>query len=132
MDLAETMDAIATRLKTIDGLRVSAWPADQVNAPAAVVTYPETYTFDAAYGRGMDRQDPQVVVLVGNVFKKTTRDLISAYARGTGAKSIKAVLESGTYDFAIRVADIRFDTYTIAGVEYLAAAFTLDIAGQGD
>lgn len=132
MDLAETMDAIATRLKTITGLRVQAWPADAVNPPAAVVTYPATYTFDATYGRGSDRMDPQVVILVGGAFKKTTRDLITEYARGTGPKSVKAVLESAEYDFTIRVANIEFEAVTIGGVELMAARFTLDIYGQGD
>lgn len=132
MDLAEVMDAIATRLKTIAGLRVQAWPADAVNPPAAVITYPATYTFDATYGRGSDRMDPQVVILVGGAFKKTTRDLITVYARGTGPKSVKAVLESAEYDFTIRVTNIEFEAVTIGGVELMAARFTLDIYGQGD
>jgi hypothetical protein len=68
---------------------------------------------------------------VGNVYHKSTRDKISEYAAGSGPKSIKAVLESGSYSFALRVTQVEFESVTIGGVDYLAARFTLDIAGQG-
>lgn len=133
MNLGAAMQEIADQLDTIDGLRCYGYPPDTINAPAAVVTYPDTLTFDATYGRGMDRMDPKVVVLVGKVSDRTARDRLGAYCDGSGTSSVKAVVEAGTYtEFdTVRVASAEFDIVSISAVEYLAATFTLDIAGTG-
>lgn len=93
MNLADVMDEVAARVDTIDGLRVSAFPPDQVQPPAAVVTYPEEYLFDETYGRGMDRLTLPVIVMVGRVSDRKSRDQLAAYCDGSGARSLKAVLE---------------------------------------
>ena len=134
MDMGACMQEIADRLDTIAGLRVFGWPPDKPPpAPAAVVTYPETLTFDGAYARGMDKMDPSVVALVGKVSDRTARDRISEYAAGSGDKSFKAVIESGTYTTfdSVRVTAIAFDIVAIGAIEYLSATFTLDIVGEG-
>ena len=133
MNLANVMDAISDRLDTIAGLRCFAHPSGSVTPPAAIVSYPETYTFDETYGRGMDRLNLPVVVVVGKVSDRASRDALAAYCNGTGAASVKAVLESGTYStfHTVRVASIEFDTVTIAGTDYIAALFDLDISGSG-
>ncbi len=133
MDLAVVMTAIADRLDTITGLRCFAYPPPTLSPPAAVVSYPDTLTFDETYGRGMDRMDLPVVVVVGKPSDRTARDALAAYCKGSGAASVKAVVESGTYSafHTVRVKDIEFDVVTIAGVDYMAALFTLDIAGSG-
>lgn len=127
------MDEVAARLKTIDGLRVFAYPPGKVSPPAAIVSYPDDYTYDATYGRGMDRMTLPVVLVEGRPTDRTTRDRVGAYVNGSGTKSIKAVLESGEYTTfdVVRVANVEFDAFTIGAVEYMSAAFTLDIAGQG-
>lgn len=97
MDLADVMTEIGARLDTIDGLRVYPYPADQVTPPAAVVTYPETVQFDATYARGMDRYpDLVVMVLVAKPWDRSTRDLVAGYLNGSGAGSVKDVLENGS------------------------------------
>jgi hypothetical protein len=133
MDLADVMDAIAARLDTIDGLTVFASPADAIHPPVAIVSYPDTITFDETYGRGMDRMDLAVAVLVGKNDKLSARNTLGAYCDGTGAKSVKTVLESGTYTafHMVRVQSIDFDDVSVAGVEYTAALFALDITGSG-
>lgn len=133
MNVGDIMEAIALQLKTIPGLNTWGHPKGSVTAPAAIVTYPGEIVYDASYGRGMDTADPEVVVVVGNVYDKSTRTLINAYAAGSGPRSIKAVLEEeDVFDtFAIRVTGCKFEAITIGSVEYLAARFTLDIAGQG-
>lgn len=134
MDLGDVMDEIAASVGTIAGLRVYAYPPDVVQSPAAIVTYPDTYTFDETYGRGMDRiSDLPVVVLVGKVSDRASRDSITQYVAGSGAASIKAAVESGTHAAfdTVRVTGVVFDIITIAAVEYLGATFTLDLAGQG-
>jgi len=134
MDLAEVMDEVADRLRLIDGLRVFAYPPDSLTPPAAVVSYPDRYVYDATYGRGMDRIEAlPVVVVVGRPTDRTARNQLAAYVNSGGAKGIKTVIESGTYSSfdSVRVAEVAFDPASIAGIEYMAAVFTLDIAGQG-
>lgn len=134
MDLGDVMDEIGDQLDTIDGLRVYRYPPDNPAPPAAIVSYPDTYTYDETFGRGMDRiSDLPVIVLVGKVSDRASRDAIAAYVAGSGTKSVKAAVDtdSGTaFDYA-RVASVVFDVISIAGVEYLGATFTIDIAGQG-
>jgi hypothetical protein len=134
MNLGDVMDQVAARLDTIDGLRVFAYPPDNLTPPAAWIAYPAAYEFDATYGRGMDRiTDLGVVVAVGKVSDRSTRDLISQYTDGSGSASVKAVLQTGTYNafHTLRVTEVTFDVLTRGGTDYLAALFTLDIAGQG-
>ena len=133
MNLGEVMDAISTRLDSVGGLRCFAYPPGTLTPPAAVVSYPDTVTFDATYARGMDRMSLPVFVVVGRPTDRSTRDLLSAYCNGAGAKSVKAVLESGTYTAfdVVRVEGIKFDVVTIGGTDYMSAEFTLDIGGAG-
>jgi hypothetical protein len=133
MNLADVMDEIAAQLDTITGLRTYPYPPDSLAVPAAVVTYPSEYLFDETYGRGMDRLKVPVIVLVGKVSDRKSRDQLAAYCSGSGASSIKAVVEAGTYTAfdEARVERIEFDVIKIAAVEYVAGTFTLDIAGTG-
>lgn len=133
MNLADVMDAIADRVDTIGGLRVHNHPPGKVTPPAAVVAYPETYTYDATYGRGMDRLTLPLVLVVGKATDRSARDELGAYVDGAGARSVKTVLEGGTYTafHTVRVTGVDFDVVTIGGTDYLAALFDLDIAGSG-
>lgn len=127
------MDEVGDALDTIDGLRVYRYPPDSVSVPSAVVAYPETYNYDSTLGRGMDRMTLPVVVMVGKVSDRASRDRIAAYADGDGDRSVKAVVEAGTYTACDkpRVQDVEFDVLLMAGIEYLAATFNIDIAGTG-
>lgn len=127
------MTEVASRLDTIDGLRVFAYPQGQVRPPAAIVSYPEDVEFDVTYVRGLDRIILPVVVLLGRPNDRGTRDRMSAYAAGSGPASIKAVLESGTYTAfdLIVVTGAQFDPYTDGGVQYLGGVFMCEISGSG-
>lgn len=133
MIVAEVMEELAVRLDTIDGLRAFGWPVGSLVPPAAVVGYPDQYRFDASYGRGYDTMTIPIVVVVGKATDRTARDLISAYVSGSGASSVKAVIESGPYTSLVTatVTGVTFDTYTKAAVDYLAAVFDVDITGPG-
>lgn len=137
MILGDVMDEIAERLKLAPSLagRTYAWPIATVTPPAAIVTYPTDGTFDATYGRGMDTMTGVVVVVVGRPTERQTRDLLTRYLDGSGAESVKALLDGDGEDYAscdgVRVADWDVDVYTIGGTDYLTAVFSLDIAGQG-
>ena len=136
MKIDDVMQQLANRLDTIPGLRVFAYPPAKITPPAAVVTYPADYSYDATYGRGMDKLQLPVVALVGKVSDRATRGQITKYVDGAGAASFKAVLEGNaapayTAFDSVRVARVVFDVVAIGAVEYLSATFTLDIAGQG-
>lgn len=132
MQLSAVMDELATQLETIAGLRVFAYPPDSLVPPAAVVSYPEQIDFDGTYVRGMDTMRIPVMVLVGKTTDRATRSALSGYVDGSGASSVKAVLEGGTYTaFTVRVASVQFDVVIIGGTGYLNAEFTLEITGSG-
>lgn len=133
MNLADVMDEIATKLSTIPNLRVFPYPPDSLQPPAAVVAYPETYTFDQTYVRGMDRLTVPVVIVEGKPTDRSSRDRLAEYCDGSGPRSVKAALESGDYSAfdSLRVMSIEFDVVTIAGTDYLAALFDLDVSGSG-
>ena len=94
MILSTVMDELATRLRSIgSGLRVAAYPPDTATPNIAVVTYPDRLEFDATFNRGEDTMTIPVVVLVGKVSDRATRNTIAQHVAGGGPKSIKAVLE---------------------------------------
>lgn len=133
MKISNIMSTMASRLDNISGLTVYAFPSDQAYPPCAVIGWPEEYTYDATYGRGSDRLTLPVFVLVGKMADRSVRDTLSAYVDGSGAKSVKATLESSTWasmDVA-RVVSVEFSEVSVAGVEYMAGIFSVDIFGDG-
>lgn len=133
MILADVMDQIGDRLDTITGLRVFRYPPDSVTPPAAIVSYPDEIVFDETYGRGMDRMTLPVVIVVGKVSDRTSKDRLTAYANGSGTSSVKGVIEGGTYTAfdTVRISRAEFDVVSINSTDYVAGLFDLDIAGQG-
>lgn len=133
MNLNSVMDALGAQLDTIAGLRVFDYPADHVSPPAAVLGLPDDITYDETYGRGSDKITMPLLIVVGRASDRAARDTLAAYADGSGASSVKAVLEAGTYTafHTIRVMRAEFDQVRIAGADYLAALFDLDILGSG-
>ena len=137
MDLARVMDEIAGKVRTVEGLggRVSEWPASSVVAPAGIVTYPDKVEYDQTYGRGMDVfRGLEVLVVVGKANDRSARNRVAAYTAGDGPKSVKQAIETKphvSFD-DLQVIDADFDVVTIAGVDYIAAIFRMDIAGQGN
>lgn len=134
MNLADVMDEIGDVADTIAGLRVYRWPADEITAPAAMVTYPEAIEFDAAFQRGTDRwAGPGLLVATGRLYDRSARDQISRYVSGDGPESIVAAFYAHDWQTCAYARPVRatFDAIQVAGVEYLAALFELDIAGNG-
>lgn len=125
---------IRTALAGITGLRVPPWGVEAVQPPAALVTLPERVDFDETYGRGKDRYpDLQVVILVGMAEERASLKKLAGYIAGSGAASVKAVLEAYAWTTcdSVRVVFCDFPRATYAGTPYLAAAFHLDIIGRG-
>lgn len=135
MNLATVMTELGAALETISGLRVFSFPPDTATAPAAIVGYPESLEFDGTYGRGMDRMMVPVVLVVGKVSDRSSRDELGAYCDGSGSRSIKATLDGyGSYTEAdtVTVTAVDFDTFTLNGTDHIAATFLVDVAGSGE
>lgn len=134
MNLNDVANELTAQLDTIAGLTVFGYPPPTVSPPAGIVSYPDRLDFDATYGRGMDRiADWPLMVVVGKATDRSARKRIYEYASATGASSVKAVIEGGTYTSLadVRVASVEFDVVSIAAVGYIAAIFHLEIAGGG-
>lgn len=133
MILADVMAEVATQLNTITGLRVYPEPPDSIQAPAGIVSYPEV-TFDLTFARGADQYELPVIVAVGKVSTRSAAAEMSAYLSGVGAKSVKAVLEAGTYTAfdVLHVSRATVDVIESNGIEYIGATFTCIITGSGD
>jgi hypothetical protein len=135
MLLSDVMDQLGTALETIDGLRVFPYNADRVTPPAAIVQWPDEIEYSATMRRGMDRMTLPVMVVVGRADARATRDVLAAYLDGSGASSIVAALEGGTYTAcdSVKVAGVPkgVEAVSIASVDYLAAEFVVEITGTG-
>lgn len=134
MDMNAVAEQLGDQLDTITGLRVVAYPAEDLHPPAAVVAFPELVEFDATYGRGMDTVTLPLYLLVGRVSERKAAEKLLAYWSGSGAFSIKAVIEAGTYTAfdVVRVASAEpTDDFVMAGSVYMGVKVTLEITGQG-
>ena len=131
MNLADVMDGLADVLATLPGLRVFAYPPDDVAPPAGIVGYPTLLTYDAVMGGGANRADVPVHVVVGRASSRAARDALTEYVATSGAKSFHAALEDdptlGDRAQAARVVSVAGVSLTIGGVSYVAAEFTVDV-----
>lgn len=133
MNLADVMDELATRLRTIPRLKVHSQSGADLVPPAATVYYPTEYVYDETYGRGMDRMTLHIGIIVGAVVDRSARNTLAEYVNGSGSRSFKQVLESGEYATfdSVRVVAVDFGQEKVQNVAYIGAMFELDVAGQG-
>lgn len=135
MDLAAIMKELAEVLDQHTGLRVHDHPPATVVPPAGIVGYPDSIDYDQTYGRGMDRipQLPVWLLTGGKPTDAAARNKVAGWAAGSGDSSIKILLEAHTWASCdvVVVRSAEFGVQTIAGVDYLAVEFSLDIAGNG-
>ena len=133
MNLAAVMDDLAAGLETIDGLRVFGYWVDRVNPPAAIVAWPDPLSYDNTMGRGGDRTTIPIYVLAGRVDQRSARDTLARYCDGSGTHSVKQAIDghAATAYHSARVTRADFDSITVAGVDYLAATFQVDVIGKG-
>lgn len=135
MNVATVADEVATKLETISDpeLRVYPFPPDQLAAPAAIVGYPETINFDISGSRGQDHIVLPVFVVVPRTWDRSSAEQFANLTAGSGANSLKQVIQTKPHtSFSVaRVRTIDFTVISVAGVEYWAATFLVDIYGPG-
>lgn len=130
-DTTAIMAGIAEQLDTITGLRVYAYPPDSIAVPAAVVAFPDTVEYDTTMARGADRVVVPVHVLVGKVSDRASSPALTTYMAGEGLGSVKTAIEadktlSGEAQ-TTRVTEAAVSVIALAGVDYLAATFQVEV-----
>lgn len=133
MNVLSVANELKTQLQTITTLNVYVGPVRSVTPPAAVIVLPDNIQYDQTFGRGSDRMTWPILLLEGLSADENLVERIGQYANGSGATSIKAVIEAGTYTsfHTVRVSSADFDTLTWEGIDYQAVLFELDIFGAG-
>lgn len=135
MDLNAVMAELGSRVNTIEGLRAYPYPADTINPPAVIVGYPEI-TYDLTMRRGRDMYTVPLWLMVPVDPVRTGPARLAPYLAGAGEKSVKAVVESGTYTSfdteSLQVASATPQPLKIADVDYEAYRISVDLAGPGD
>lgn len=131
MNVSDVMEGIAARLRTIPDLVVYDGPAGNTVTPSAEVSFPDEITYDDTMGPGTARADFMVLVLVAPVAAQAAPETLSGFLNSQGPTSVKEAVESGrtlggAADSA-RVVSARPLGITSAGVEYVAAEFTVNV-----
>lgn len=135
MNLADVMDALAARLAAELDMSISAVPGGPITPPMAQVQYPAAYSYDGTYGRGADTLEIPIIVVASMADPLSVRERLSAMTAGSGPWSVKEVLEGpgplldGTV--TVHVASVQFTTESLAGQQYAAAEFTVQLTGPG-
>jgi hypothetical protein len=86
--IAQLMGAIETRLKTIAGLNTSAYVADQINPPQAIVAVPPIPNYHETMQRGYVEYEFEITVLVSGVLDQKSQYDLASYADVSGVKSV--------------------------------------------
>jgi hypothetical protein len=91
--LTDIREALAANLDSIAGVQCSAYMLTNPTPPYAEVVPVET-VYDLAFGRGMDKYELTVRVLVGAVSDIGSQKRLDGFLAGSGAGSVKAAVES--------------------------------------
>lgn len=137
MDLQLVLDGLAANASNIPGLIALAYEPDA--APDVPLLFPAGVDtdFDQAHGRGQDRLDITMTLLLSRVDAPTRSQLQAGYMSGSGDYSLKAQLSRdrtlGGACSDMRVTKIRGQRfYELAGIRYLGATVVLFVIGRGN
>lgn len=133
MNLVTLADELKAAAATITGLRVYATPGLAIRAPALVVGFPTDVQFDQTFGRGSDRLQLTLFLLVGKTSARSGGTALLGYLSGSGSQSVKAAIEGGTYTAAdvVHVDSASVGAISAEGTEYLGATFETTVTGRG-
>jgi hypothetical protein len=122
---------ISTALDTIAGLRIAV-PGQSVVVPGAIVGMPTDAKIVSQGSSPLWRLEWPVWVLVGQSESRLVMDRLAEWLQTSGGTSIAAVLHGYAWTSChyVRVVSAAAETVTLMGIDYAAAAYTLDIAGR--
>jgi len=129
--IAQLRSGLATALGTLPGVRVYQSLPDEVNVPAALVSF-EKVTFDKASGRAVALYTFKVTIAVGRTVERVAQSNLDLYVDQSAATSVKVVLEADP-----TLGGVAYDCYvpeltayggiTLNGIDYLGAEFSVTI-----
>lgn len=136
MDVYAVMDEVSVLVHTIAGLRNATWSSGSVSPPAALAGWPDRIDFVGTYQRKQTRiSDLPLLVVCGKASERVSAKRLGEFVSEAGVKSIPAKIMSRAGSWvACDVVDVKWVTFpqvSIAGVDYLAAEFHLDVIGKG-
>lgn len=121
--ISQIMDGIAAAIRSAGITKsVYPWPVESITVPCAVVGYPTVVEFDSTMGRGSDSASFPVYFMVGKAHDRSARDALTGIV-----KQMKNALDDALGTYALRVIGADISEITVAGVNYLAAIFTLEV-----
>ena len=128
--ITELRDGLATNLRTITGLRVSAEVPDNPNPPQAVIQL-RSVDYNGSFQRGMTTYNFIITVLVGRVAEREAQRRLDAYV-SNGASSIKLAAESdktlNNKAFDVIISEMTNISAVLLGeTSYLSADFTATV-----
>lgn len=123
---------LAARLGTIPNLNVSPFPPGSIS-PDAAVFQPQDIDYHRVYENGATAMTLALVLYAGLLHDQSAHQRLDQYAADTGDRSIREVLETGTYTAFddVTVKRGEWDAHRVGGVDYLAIVFELAIFGPG-
>lgn len=133
MNIGDVMGELAAKLASLTELRVHDFPPDSLAAPAVIVGYPQSIDYDVTASRGVDRMTVPMWLIIDRNWDRSTTDKLSDYTAGAGSKSLKALIQTKPHTAfsTARVRSVTFSVISVAGIEYWAGTFLVDITGPG-
>jgi len=129
--IAQLRSGLATALGTLPGVRVYQSLPDEVNVPAALVSF-EKVTFDKASGRAVAVYTFKVTIAVGRTVERVAQSNLDLYVDQSSKQSVKVALEADP-----TLGGVAYDCYvpelsayggiTLNGIDYLGAEFSVTI-----
>lgn len=134
MTIRQVLEGIEARLLTID-LRATAFVADNITPPAAVIGVPEVESYEEAFARGKYNLAPTITVLTSAALDRTGQLALADYATPAGPLSVfEAIQADRTLGGAAE--DCRVDSFRPLGREevgaigYYGGVFTLTVLAK--
>lgn len=134
MDLDDVAAALAERLETIPGLRVSSEVPQAVNPPVAVVGL-GAGTFDTLDHLG--KVEFGILVLLSSSNTKGAQKALRGYCAANGAQSIRAALESDAFELSLGGNGVGANVLvrgwsapavvTVGPTDYIGVEFNVDV-----
>jgi hypothetical protein len=134
MVIGDVRNGLKTNLATITGLRCYEVVPDSLAVPAAVVGIPNEIVFDSTLNRSNDMAVFPIRIFIGKASDRNAQKLLDVYLASTGASSVKYALEADS-SLSGAANTIKVDrasgigVYTVNGVDYLGAEFSVRVWG---
>jgi hypothetical protein len=130
---SQVRDGIKTALLNIPDLRAYDTIPDGLVPPGAIVGQ-LSYEWDVVLPVGnLDQANLDVVVIVGRMNERSAQDKLDAYLSGSGAGSIRTVLQADpTFGGTVKGSILQSAnpiSATVSGVEMLAYRFQMEVFG---